>query len=140
MNAKSFLIAGLILFTSIVNAIEVPEAVMKTFKQRFSEVKKAKWEKEKDGNYEAEFDLNGKEMSATFLANGDWRETETEINVSELPKAVSDAFNKLYPDTKIREVSKIQRSDNSVVYETEIKIKGKRSDILFDEKGNKLEK
>lgn len=42
-----------------------------------------KWDKEDDG-YEANFVKDGKTMSATFDASGDWKETETDIKVNEL--------------------------------------------------------
>jgi len=138
MKTKLSILFAILISFSFAKAVEVPDAVLKSFKAKFSEVKKTKWEKEKDGNYEAEFDLNGKEMSATFLPDGTWKETETEIDVSELPKAVAESLNKLYPGTKIREAAKILRSDNTQVYEAEIKINGKKTDVLFDEKGNKI--
>ena len=95
-----------------------------------------KWEKEKSNDYEASFVLNDKEVSVLYSPDGQLKETETEISISELPKAVVDAMNKKYPNVKIDEAAKIERSDNTVVYETEIKINRKTTDLLFDQNGN----
>ena len=37
---------------------EIPKAVVTSFQNNFKGAKVEKWEKEKDGNYEAEFDFN----------------------------------------------------------------------------------
>ncbi|MGZ4043066.1 MAG: PepSY-like domain-containing protein [Bacteroidia bacterium] len=116
-------------------AIEVPDAIEKAFSQKFPAAKKIKWEKE-NNEYEASFILDKKEVSVTYTADGQLKETETEIAVAELPRAVSDAINKQYPNTRIHEASKITRADNSIVYEAEVKIKNKKTDLLFEENGN----
>jgi hypothetical protein len=126
-----------ILFSaSTLKAIEVPDAIKKAFQQKFPTAKKVKWEKEGSNDYEASFLLNGKELSALYSPDGQLKETETEISISELPKAVVDALNKKYPNVKIDEAAKIERADNSIVYETEVKINKKKTDLLFDQNGN----
>src|ERR1700746_813265 len=77
-----------------VKEAEVPKAVVTSFQTNFKGVKVEKWEKEKDGAYEAEFDWNKIETSATFNADGKLNETEQEIKVSTLPKTVTDYITK----------------------------------------------
>ncbi len=111
---------------------EVPKAVTASFNANFSGVKSKSWEKEKDGNYEVDFDLNKIENSATFKADGTLIETETEIAISELPKAASDYLTKNYNGKKIKEAAKIVDAEGNVKYEAEIDNK----DLLFDQQGN----
>ncbi len=135
---KNLIILVLVfLFSSLtLKAIQVPEAVEKAFQQKFPTAKKVKWEKEGSNFYEASFLLNGKELSALYSLEGQLKETETEISISEIPKVVVDALNKKYPNVKIDEAAKIERADNSIVYETEVKINKKKTDLLFDQNGN----
>lgn len=128
------LVISLLLSATTLKATEVPDVVEKAFAQKFPIAKKVKWHKEKDNNYEASFMLNDKETSAVYSPDGQLKETETEISASELPKAVSEAFAKKYPNAKIEETAKIERSGGAVIYE--IEVKGQKTDLLFDESGN----
>ncbi|MGZ3862765.1 MAG: PepSY-like domain-containing protein [Bacteroidia bacterium] len=119
---------------------EVPEAVITSFRSNFKEAKVEKWEKEKDGSYEAEFDLNKTETSASFSADGKLIETETEINTSELPKGVSDYITKNYPGYKNREAARITDAAGKVSYEAEVKKGKEEMDLTFDVNGNFLKK
>ena len=136
MKKLIIIVVGILLSASTINATEVPDTIEKAFQQKFPNAKKVKWEKEKSNDYEASFVLNDKEVSVLYSPDGQLKETETEISISELPKAVVDAMNKKYPNVKIDEAAKIERSDNTVVYETEIKINRKTTDLLFDQNGN----
>ncbi len=136
MKYLIILVVSILLSASTICATEVPDAVKTAFFQKFPTAKKVKWVKEKNSEYEASFMLNSKEVSALYLPDGKLKEVETEIPVSELPKAVTDAVTKKHPNAKIDEAAKIERSDNSIVYEAELKIGGKKTDLLFDESGN----
>jgi ribosomal protein S5 len=136
MKKLIILVVSILLSASTIHATEIPDAVKTAFQQKFPTVKKVKWEKEKTNEYEASFMLDNKEVSVLYLPDGKLKEIETEISVSELPKAVKEAINKKHPNAKIDEAAKIERSDNSIVYEAEVKIGGKKTDLLFDEKGN----
>ncbi len=114
---------------------EVPKAVKESFTKNFKGAEVEKWEKEKDGTYEAEFDFNKIETSATFDATGKLLETETEIEVKALPTKVTNYVSKNYPDHKITEAAKITDDKGNVMYEAEAK-KGKEEfDLLFDSNG-----
>lgn len=114
---------------------EVPANIKSAFSAKFPNAKVEKWEKE-GNNYEAEFTQNKVETSAEFGPNGQWIATETEINVSELPKAISDYCTKNMPGKKIKEASKITSADGSISYEAEVD----EADYIFDAKGNFLKK
>lgn len=119
-------------FSQKIKESEVPKTVTDAFNTNFSGVKAKSWEKEKDGTYEVDFDLNKIENSATFKADGTLVETETEITISELPKAISDYLAKNYSGKKIKEAAKIVDAEGNLKYETEIDNK----DLLFDQQGN----
>ncbi|MBV9961566.1 MAG: PepSY-like domain-containing protein [Parafilimonas sp.] len=128
------LFAGMILFATIsCSAQNVPSAVKTAFEKNFPNTTVKKWDKE-DGNYEANFSKDGKTMSATFDAAGKWLETETDINVSELPKAVADYVQTNYKGASIKEAAIISNPTSSKMYEAEVKGK----DLLFDENGKFL--
>lgn len=114
----------------------VPEAVKKAFSAMFPDVKKAKWEKEKTGDYEAEFMRDGREITAVFDEKGQWKETETEIKPETLPEQVKLAIQKLYSHAKIKETARIQQSGKAILYEAEIKADGKHLELLFTENGD----
>lgn len=132
---KLFFILVIALLSNQVMAFEVPDAIESAFEQKFPNAKKVKWEKEEDGNYEAEFILNDQEMSATFSPSATLLETETELEINELPQKVQDAFKSNYPTAKILEAAKITMADGIVYYETEAKINGKKTDVLFSPDG-----
>lgn len=111
---------------------EVPKAVMESFNKNFKDVKPEKWEKEKNGDFEAEFDYNKIETSATFSPDGKLLETEQEIKIGELPKGVTDYVAKNYAGKKISEASKITTPDGKTMFEAEID----KKELLFDQQGN----
>ncbi|MGZ3904746.1 MAG: PepSY-like domain-containing protein [Bacteroidia bacterium] len=119
---------------------EVPKAVLTSFQNNFKGAKVEKWEKEKDGSYEAEFDVNKVETSASFSADGKLNETETEIKTSELPKAVTDYIAKNYAGYKNEEAAKIVDAGGKVSYEAEVKKGKEEMDLIFDSNGNFMKK
>ena len=58
-----------------------PVDVSKAFSEKFRSAEKVKWDMEEANEWEAEFSLLGKEMSASFDPSGKWLETETEIEL-----------------------------------------------------------
>lgn len=129
---KGLLLLAFIFGTSLLAFAQKtpPQAVATTFHQKFPDVKAPKWGQEKNGEWEAEFDRGNAEMSANFNAAGQWLETETEINVSDLPAPVQAALK----GKKVKEAAKIVRADGSTVYEAEVR----RHDMVFDANGKLL--
>jgi Putative beta-lactamase-inhibitor-like, PepSY-like len=109
-----------------------PTAVVAAFNKQFTTVKDLDWEREKNGDWEAEFDQNGTEISANFSPDGKWLETETEIKFSDFPAPVQAALK----GKKVKEAAKILRADGTTVYEAEVK----RKDLIFDAAGKLLAK
>lgn len=125
-----------VLVTLMVNAqklkeSEVPQAVKESFKNNFKEPKEVKWEKEKNGDFEVEFEINKTEQSASFDATGKLLETEIEIAASELPAEAKNYITKTYPGSKIKKAEKITDSQGVVSYEAEVS----DLDVMFDANG-----
>lgn len=108
----------------------VPKAVREAFSKKFPGVSDVDWGKEKNGEWEAEFEIGKVETTANFSADGTWLETETEIPVADLPAPVRAALQ----GKKIKEAARIERADGSTVFEAEVG----RKDLLFDSAGKPL--
>lgn len=109
---------------------QVPAVVKTAFDHRFAGITVQRWEKEHH-IYEAEFEMNGTRMSASFSAEGEWLETETGITPEELPKAAQVYISMHYPAQKIMEAARIINAGNTISYEAEIH----GTDLFFDAEG-----
>ena len=121
---KSILLFAVAFTTITANAqkmkeADVPAAVKGAFTKAYPNTKAGSWVKE-NGNFEAEFDFNKAEMSVLIDPSGNITETESEIKMSELPKAVTDYCAKNFAGKKITEVSKIVDAKGVVTFEAEI--------------------
>lgn len=127
-------------FAQKIQEKDVPAAVVSAFKTKFPTTAKTNWEKENTSEFEAEFKLNGEEVSANFDNTGKWLENETEIKVSALPAAVQNTLSKDFAGFKIEEAAKIESAKQGNVFEAEIE-KGEESyDVLFTADGKVLSK
>lgn len=116
-------------------AITVPKAVTDAFAKKFPAASNIKWGKENAKEYEAEFKLNGKMISANFSADGNWMETEAAIEVSGLPGAAVSAITAKYPGYSISGAFKIEKADGNTTYEAEIKKGSKKTEVILTSDG-----
>jgi hypothetical protein len=113
-------------------AARVPAAVKAAFAKQFAGAV-AKWEKE-NGEYEAGFKKDGKEMSALFSTDGIMTESEVSIKLSELSAKMLAYVKANYKDKKIKGAAKITKADGTVNYEAELN----GIDVMFDANGEFL--
>lgn len=113
--------------------VNVPDVVKTQFTKDFPG-KKVKWGME-DGDFEAEFKINGSDASAVYDKKGHKKGVEITIKTTELPANVLDYVKTNYPKSKITEAAKITDDKNVVTYEAEIGKDGKSYDVLFDANG-----
>ncbi len=134
---KKSVMAIMVAFTSIIMSCaqekKVPQNVRNAFEKAHPNVK-VSWEVEKDG-YEAEFEINGKDASENYDFEGNKTASEIEISENELPQNVLTYLAKEYPKSKVRETAKITDIQQAVTYEVELKIDGKKQDLLFSSSG-----
>jgi hypothetical protein len=103
---KNLIILSVLLFCFGLTASaqkNAPEAVKKAFLQKYASAKSVKWASESANEWEAEFTLNGKEMTAAYENTGKWLESETEITSKELPSLVSATLSKEFAGYKVGE-------------------------------------
>jgi hypothetical protein len=111
--------------------VAVPEIVQQAFAKLYPQATDVEWEKE-GNNYEVECQISKEEVSIVFDAKGTLLETEKEIEVKALPKAVSNYLQSNLSGKKIKEASKIIMANGTVFFEAEVDGK----DYIFDENGN----
>jgi len=124
-----------LMMLSFTGGKEVPAAIKKSFVKLFPSAHNVKWDGDARSQYEAGFKQDGRENIAVFLPDGTFKEIETEIKTAELPKRVLKAVSKKYPLSKISFALKIQRSNNSTVYDLEVNTGVEEIDITLDSMG-----
>lgn len=119
--------------------VNVPELVKKEFAKKYASATKVKWSLEKVGEYEAEFDMNKKEMSVVIDGKGNLLEVETEIKEAELPQAIKSTLAKDFSGYKINECEKTE-TKGLISYEMEAKKDKVEYELVFDSNGKLLKK
>lgn len=134
-----------------IKTADVPEAVKSGFSKMYPNVKDVDWEKE-EANYEAEFKTisvnmddpkakaKKRETSVTLDAAGNILESETEMDVKDLPKASIEYVNANYAGYELEEAAKLTDGKGTITYEAEVE-KGKEEfDLIFDANGGFIRK
>jgi hypothetical protein len=117
-----------------ISLADVPLAIRAAFKKKFPAAEKVKWESA-PGQFEAEFLMQEKIISALFDDNGNLLETEEQIRKEDLPTAVLQTWKIRFGDRKIKELKKVIRARSLVLYRFRIK----DQEILFDAEGGEIE-
>src|ERR1043165_500086 len=128
-----FLMVSVVLM-SFTGGKEIPAAIKKNFVKLFPSAHNVKWDGDAS-HYEAGFVQDGKDNIAVFLPDGTFKEIETEIRSTDIPKRVIKAVSKKYPLSKITFALKIQRSNNTTVYDLEVNTGIEEIDITLDTMG-----
>jgi hypothetical protein len=103
---------------TIITAEQVPIAVKKAFEKRFPTVKPLEWKLKSNTIYEAEFTIQGTEVTAMFDSTGKWLETETAIAPGKIPQLVNDAAAKQFKGYRVIETQSIERQgETNLIYE-----------------------
>lgn len=118
---------------------DVPQKVKTAFNQKFPNAKRVSWEMEDETEWEAEFKMNGKEYSANFSLNGEWKETEYEIKKSEIPANIRAILDQNFDDYDIEE-AEIAESASGKSYEFEIEVDDQEFEVAIDAQGKLTKK
>ena len=138
MKKIILIVASIFVFSAFVFAAKPPVKVQKAFEAKFPDAVKVKWIKENSKEWEAEFSVNSVKTSANFKTTGDWVETESQINVSELPDAVTDEIKKLHPKGEITTAFRIESAKDGIRYEADVKTGKKTTEVILKEDGSSL--
>jgi len=79
-----------------------------------------------EGNflYEAHCRIDGEEAFAAYTAAGEWRETELEIPLDEIPAPVRAAFDRTRPRGVLKEAARVEISTGETRYGLEYVLEG----------------
>jgi hypothetical protein len=129
-------VAALVAGTSASCQLKVTDAAKKAFASKFPSATNVKWGKESSNEYEANFKLNNTRVSANFKHDGSWVETETTIQVDELPAAIRNTINTKYPGAIYKRAEKIEKPGGKILYEVVFKAKGKTKEMEMNPDGS----
>lgn len=118
---------------------ETPKEVTVAFAKKFPNAKSVKWNKESDTEWEAEFKIKKIEYSANFETNGTWKETEHEIELSEVPENIKTALKTEFPNYDIEEIELSETSEGKF-YEFEIELDETTLEVAFNTSGKLVKK
>ena len=144
---KKIKILGAVLFSAVIGSgiyafdtnKDVPIRVKEAFAKKFPNIKKVKWEKESNSEWEVEFKIKGMEYSANFLEDGTWKETEHEIKRNAIPSNIKTILDTEFSGYKIEE-AEISETQSGSVYEFELEKGELNTEITIDLKGNVISK
>ena len=105
----SLMFAGFGMFAC--QTTQPPEDVSGAFMKKFENAEDVRWDQEKENEWEAEFMLGGKQMSACFDNSGNWLESETAISKDELPASIMDSLHLKFEGCEIEESFNIEKID-----------------------------
>lgn len=117
-----------------INNSRVPDVVQAKFTELYPGQKVQHWEKE-DNDFHAKFEINKLETAVVIRKDGNLIQIENEMEVSELPGAITEYVSKNRNNMKIKEAVKITKNEGQVSYEVE---GDDDTDLLFDADGNYL--
>ena len=135
---KLLMIMAIVFISSYAFAGTPPEVVKNAFAKKFPTATKVSWGHEGPKEWEAEFTFEGNKISANFAEDRSWLETEREIKVVDLPKAVAAAVKSKYADWKIAEADKTETSKHGTMYEVDLKKGMKSKSLAFKEDGTSI--
>lgn len=133
LKKVSIIAAFFVTTIAVAQGHKTPAAIRNAFAKAYPAATQVKYEKE-DGNYEVEFVLNGKEMSAVYDLNGALLATEEPVKANELPPAALTYYNAHYKGIAIKETTRIKDSKGVTTYE----VGTQKKDIIFDATGRFL--
>ena len=141
MKSMFVLITALLFsFTLCGQEVKVPKEVKSSFEKLYPKASDVKWEKEKQSEYEAGFKNDGKNISVVFDNDGNLKETETSIRVTELPKPIAPYIDKKHAGFNITGAYKIIDDKGNVTFETEITKDKETKELKFDQYGKHISK
>ncbi len=110
-----------------------PKEVQDVFLKEFKTAQNVKWEQE-ENEWEAEFKVDGKEMSASYDNSGKWLETETQVKITDLSAEIHKAINLQFNGWEIEKIEGINKPDFNG-YEIELENGETETEIIVSSAG-----
>jgi hypothetical protein len=116
-----------------------PEIVKREFTKKYASAQSIKWNSEEKNEWEAEFTMDAKKMSASYDNSGKWIESETKIMEKDLPASVVSTLNKDFQGYK---KGQIEIFENPEIKGFELGLKkGETSiEVIIDNSGKIIKK
>jgi hypothetical protein len=122
MRAALALVAAVLVSGAVAEDVgesAVPAVVRDALKKAYPNAARVEWEKQKSGNFEAEFKSGKQQIDVTLAPSGEILETDMEITAAELPQAVRATLDKQFAGQKVKEAEKVDKG-GTTVYEVEL--------------------
>ncbi|NML20682.1 hypothetical protein HHL16_07340 [Pseudoflavitalea sp. G-6-1-2] len=118
---------------------KVPAAVTEAFKKKYPKAENVEW-KDKVTVFVAEFQEGKTEYEARFTNKGEWKSTENEIGVNDIPSTVKDGLRKSkYAEWEVESAHKIILPEDKIQYRVRIKKSDLQvKNLSFNEDGQLL--
>jgi uncharacterized protein (UPF0333 family) len=113
---------------------KISERVKSALTKLYPDAKNIQW-KIDENKTEASFVINGKNISVTYDSN-EFYAAKTQIQPSEIPKAVKQSLDEYYQGYKIISVGIITDKLNNIFYGTELKKTTVLIKVMFNKNGN----
>ncbi len=118
------------LFAQDLEEEQVPQMVKAKLNKMFPGAEEVDWTKE-GNNYEADFEKNDRDIQVLMDEKGTVIETEYEINLSELPKALNEYVSQKFQGAVIKSASKVIDGKGGITFLAEVG----EEELIFDSKG-----
>lgn len=120
---------------------QVPKVAQHNFRTKYPSAQQESWEQVAKDTYQVGFFNGKKRQTARFDGTGKWLETETDVQFSQVPGAVSRAVSKEFPGFDVQIISQIESPDQTEMTYEVVLFKGKENyDVTFSAKGAILKK
>jgi hypothetical protein len=141
MKRNVFFILTIVLFSeSVFPQIKVPEKVVATFNAMFPDAHEIEWGKESDTEYEAEFEMNGKEISSNFDSDGICLVTETVLSIIDLPESILKTVKSQFNGSDIEKVESVEKTGEPIQYELLVETAENEMEVVLDVSGEILKR
>jgi hypothetical protein len=138
-NLITLMLAFVLISFSAFSQKTPPEIVKKEFAKKYATAQTVKWDSEEKNEWEADFTVDGKKMSAAFDNTGKWMESEIAITEKELPAVVVATLNKDYPGYKKSDISNFE-DPKFKGFELTLKKGEAAVEVLIDNSGKVIKK
>jgi hypothetical protein len=131
---KIALIASLLISTlAFGQEVDLPDAVIKAFEEKFSDAENVTWKLVKT-NYQATFEEIEITM-ALFSPEGEWLKTVMIISEDDLPVMAIEHIEDNYEDAEINQVQMIKNNKEEITYLVVLMVDDEKVKIKFNKEG-----
>jgi len=141
MKALLYFFTGtfiVLLFSCSNEPAKVPEKVSTAFDEMFPGSANIEWEMDDEGIWEVEYNFRGTELESSFNENGEWLETERELEIENIPEKILKTLSLNYKEWKIEEAEFVKRPDFSG-YEINLEKGNYKTEVLVSADGEIVE-